>query len=134
MKKTLIALLSLISVSVFAGVYRAKMTSTVATNGVINTAGDQYALIRYPSVELHSITMYDCIATNATFGASTNVMYRISDDGAITNTIATVVLSTYGFTTTVLSPNVPFAAGDWPLIVGPDTNMPFKAQCIFLSR
>jgi hypothetical protein len=134
MKKTLIALLSLLTITAFADVYRVKMSSSANTNGVINTAGNAYTLSPYRTVELQSITLYDCIATNATFGASTNTLYRISSDGVITNSLATIVLTSYGFTNTVFNPTIPFAIGDWPLIVGPTTNLSFKAQGLFLSR
>ena len=125
----------LLTLTVNAEVFRVPLTSTPKSATVINTAGDAYTLSRLNngSVELQTITLYDC-TTNAVI-TSSNIVSRISADGAITNDLTTIEIDTNGeFVTVVFNPTIPFAKGDWPRILGNATNMPFKAQCLFLSR
>lgn len=133
MKKLLTIMLSLCALSLYADVYRVAMESSGKSASVINSVDDTYALARYGATELQSITLYGC-TTNAVTTSSNNV-YRVSGDQVITNLLTSIEIDTNEeFVTVVFNPTIPFAPGDYPLIVGNDTNMPFKVQGLFLSR
>lgn len=133
MKKLLTIMLSLCALSLYADVYRVAMESSGKSASVINSVDDPYIMAKYGSTELQTITVYDC-TTNTVVTAS-NKVYRVSSDQAITNLLTTVEVDVNKeFVTVVFNPTIPFAPGDYPLIVGNDTNMPFKVQGLFLSR
>lgn len=125
----------LFTLTVNAEVFRVPLTSSASSTNITNVAGDAYTLSRLNngSVELQTITLYGC-NTNAIV-TSSNTLSRISADGAVTNALTTIEVDVnQEFVTVVFNPTIPFAKGDWPRIVGNATDMPFKAQCLFLSR
>lgn len=133
MKKLFTLLVALSAMSCYAGVYRVAMTSSGNSGTVINSVDDPFIMAKYGSTELQTITVYDC-TTNSVV-TSSNKVYRVSSDKAVTNLLTTVEIDeNKEFVTVVFNPTIPFAPGDYPLIVGNDTNMPFKVQGLFLSR